>query len=104
MAKTIILSAITVVVLTGTLLLDLKHSHDSEFLHENVTFVDYDDEFVYKHSANPKILNVMNKNESGGKNINKRSVLARGVQQLSIEDKNVTQVDQFKRDKIKEVE
>lgn len=109
MSNSLIFSALTVVALTGTYLIHLKHEHDNETLHKNENISDdyHDYDYENENRFNPKILNVnvMNKTELSGKFINKRSTsnVFGDTQQLSIEDKNITQVDQFKRDKIKEV-
>lgn len=110
MSNSLIFSALTVVALTGTYLIHLKHGHDSENLHKNENISDdyHDYDYEYENRFNPKIVNVMNKSELklSGKLINKRSVSYAGygdTQQLSIDDKNITQVDYFKRDKIKKV-
>lgn len=113
MSNSYIFSALTVVALTGTILIHLKHEHDSENLHQNTnTSAEHDyDEFDFEENEvnpNPKILNVLNSSAASHseKFINKRSSASRAghsTPQLSIVDKNLTQVDQFRRDKIKEV-
>lgn len=110
MSNSFIFSALTVVALTGTFLIHLKHEHDSENLHlnENTSFVDEYDEFEYEHhQVNPKMFNVLNSTASSEKFINKRSLSTRAghdtPQQLSIDDKNLTQVDHEKRNKVREV-
>lgn len=114
MSNSYIFSALTVVALTGTILIHLKHEHDSENLHQNTNtsaeleYDEFDYELGYDVNPNPKILNVLNSSAASHseKFINKRSSASRAghsAPQLSIVDKNLTQVDQFRRDKIKEV-
>lgn len=102
MTNTVLLSALTMVALTGITLTSLKYRHDSE--HSDVIVEeDYADITIDPIRYNPKILyyDVHDTNHSKGKSVSKRSI--NDHTQYSIDSKNELMVDEFRREKVKQV-
>lgn len=103
MTNTVLLSALTMVALTGITLTTLKYRHDNE--HSAVIDdEDYLDGTMDPVRYNPKFLyyNVHGKNHSTEKSVAKRSNDASA--QYSVDVKNESMVDEFRREKVKQVE
>lgn len=108
MANTVLLSALTMIALTGITLTSLKYRHDdddggSSSVELNLVD-DENDETMTTMRLNPKFhyYNVNNHSSSTEKSFVKRSIDDRG--QYSIDDKNSSLVDEMRRDKVKQVQ
>lgn len=100
MSNSVLLSAVTIIALTGITLTTLKYRHDdnSADLHDNNVDFDYEDfENATEARVNPKF-NLHAKNHSTAK----RSV-GDNVQ-YSIADTDLSMIDEAKRDKVKQVQ
>lgn len=93
MANSMILTAMTMIALTGVTLTSLKYRHDDQ---SNVDFNltdDGDDDTLH---VNPKF-----QYKLANKSVSKRSSDDRG--QYSIDDKNASMVVEMRREKVKQV-
>jgi hypothetical protein len=100
MSGSLVMSAMTVVALTGITLTTLKYNHisDDEF-NEND---DNSSETFVPIYYNPKFQYDVNQSRSlTSKNVVKRS--SENLIQYSIDDENLSMVDEMKREKVKEV-
>lgn len=103
MTNTVLLSALTMVALTGITLTTLKYRNDNE--HSAVIDdEDYPNETMDPVRYNPKFLyyDVQGTNHSTEKSVAKRSIDDRA--QYSLDEKNVSMIDEFKRERVKQVE
>lgn len=108
MSNNVLLSAMTMIALTGITLTTLKYRHDSH--NANVTLVLHDD-IDYDFSAdtiesarvNPKFhfYDVLDKNRSTEKSVVRRS--SDNLVDYSIVETNVSMIDETKREKVKQV-
>lgn len=103
MTNTLVLSTVTAILMTGAVLIHIKH-HDTENLHHNETTPDEFESHEY-FEYNPKIANVLNHHvvNPNVKTMTKRSSQNVEMKKYSIEDKNLSMIDFPKREKIKEV-
>lgn len=100
MANTVVMSALTMIALTGITLTTLKYRHDDHSSDEFNLTNDLSDDDVFE--INPKFHYVYAKNHSAEKNFVKRSS-EELLSQYSIDVKNPTMNDEVRREKIKEV-
>lgn len=106
MSNTVLLSAMTMIALTGITLTTLKYRHND---HSNVTLNlgdfddDYSDDAIVATRLNPKFhyYDVLDKNHSTEKNVVRRS--SDNLVDYSIVEKNVSMIDETKREKVKQV-
>lgn len=103
MANTVLLSALTMIALTGITLTSLKYRHDGDDSVE-LNLDDSSDETMTTMRLNPKFhyYNVSNHSSSTEKSFAKRSTDDRG--QYSIDDKTPSMVDEMRREKVKQVQ
>lgn len=106
MSNTVLLSAMTMIALTGITLTTIKYRHND---HSNVTLNladiddDYSDDTIVATRLNPKFhyYDVLDKNHSTEKNVVRRS--SDNLVDYSIVEKNVSMIDETKREKVKQV-
>jgi hypothetical protein len=105
MTNSFVLSTVTAILMTGAVLIHIKHQHDTENLHYNETEADeFESHEQFDYNPNPKIANVLNHVVSPNvKTMTKRSLPSEEIE-YSIEDKNPSMIDFPKREKVKEVE
>lgn len=97
MSNTVLLSAMTMIALTGITLTALKYRNDDNE-HSNVILdLDYDDDTMDSSRINPKFGFYETRNQS---TVSKREA---SDGQYAIDDRNVSMIDGEKREKIKEV-
>lgn len=104
MANTVLLSALTMIALTGITLTTLKYRHDDDGS-SSVAFnlTDDDDDTMMTTRLNPKFRYYDAGNRSSTeKSFVKRSIDDRG--QYSIDDKSPSMVDDMRREKVKQVQ
>lgn len=113
MANTVLLSAMTVIALTGITLTSLKFRHDTN--HSDVGLnPEYDDDeystnTIVPSRLNPKFhfYNVLGDNNNSTEKsvvVKRSSDKASNQFQYSIDDKNVSMIDEVRRDKVKQVQ
>lgn len=110
MTNSVLLSAMTVIALTGITLTGLKYRSDSGDDHTNVVTLNDDDDYDYSvdsiesNRINPKFhfYNVIEKNQSTESVVVKRSA-DNSATQYSIKDRNVSMIDEVRRAKVKQV-
>lgn len=105
MANTVLLSAMTMIALTGVALTSLKYRHDND--HSDVVVSLDDDnstETIDAARVNPKFhfYDVLAANRTTEKIVAKRSTF--DPDQYAIDDKNVSMVDGDRREKVKQVQ
>lgn len=101
MSNSVILSAMTMIAITGITLTSLKYRNDNE--HSDVSFdidTDNDNETMETNRVNPKF-HFYDTLDSNHSSIAKRSA---NEDQYSIEDRNVSMIDEEKRQKVKQVQ
>jgi hypothetical protein len=109
MSNSVLLSALTVIALTGITLTGLKYRSDNDD-HTDVVTLNDDDDYDYSMDSiesnriNPKFhfYNVIEKNQSTESVIVKRSV--DNSDQYPIEDRNMSMIDDVRREKVKQVQ
>lgn len=97
MSNTVLLSAMTMIALTGITLTALKYRNDDNEHSNVIVDLDYEDDTMDSSRMNPKFGYYETKNQSA---ITKR---AASDAQYAIDDRNLSMIDEEKREKIKEV-
>ena len=104
MPNTVLLSAITVIALTGITLTSLKYRNNDENF--NLIDDDYDDnnssESLHVNKVNPKFHFYDTEQHKKNHSVTKRS--DKTVIEYSVRDRNVLRVDEVKREKVKQVQ